>query len=208
MKNMNKFKVFAASCMVAATVATTSVSAITSDYIVGDVDRDGKVTSQDYEKILDYVKKINTDLDEEQLYLADINGDGNVTLVDYGQLLAAIKGTKPRFYLGDVNRDGKLTEEDAQIILSNFAGKTDFDEEQKVLADINSDGNIDARDAKIVLKYAAGTSYRFLKGDVNRDGKITYADYEVIFNHVNETQLLEGEEFQLANLNDDEKSKY
>ena len=41
------------------------------------------------------------------------------------------------------------------------------------------------------------------KGDVNYDGVVDQTDLDLVLNHINERELLEGEEFKRADINDD-----
>ena len=72
--------------------ATATINVI--DYILGDVNGDGKVTLVDYGKILSHVKGLNL-LTGQNLKAADVNQDGKVTLVDYGKVLAYVKRNVP-----------------------------------------------------------------------------------------------------------------
>lgn len=70
--------------------ATCTVKVV--DYLLGDVNGDGKVTLADYAKILAHVKKTSL-LTGDALKAADVNGDGKVTLADYAKVLAHVKKT-------------------------------------------------------------------------------------------------------------------
>ena len=55
-------------------------------YMLGDVNRDGEITSADAQLILRYcVGKV--ELDDEQLILADLNSDGEITSADAQKVL-------------------------------------------------------------------------------------------------------------------------
>lgn len=41
------------------------------------------------------------------------------------------------------------------------------------------------------------------KGDVNYDGVVDQTDLDLVLNHINGRELLEGEEFKRADINDD-----
>ena len=173
-------------------------------FLIGDVSRDGKITQDDADVLYDHISETNL-LDGEQSYLADIFEDGKANGKDYIRVLEILNGTYKRYEMGDVNRDGKLTDEDAQLILQYYTGKVEFDDEQKILGNMDDDEEINAKDAKIVAQYVSGVKHRFPIGDVNRDGRITEEDIDIMYNHINETNILEGEQFALGDLNSDGK---
>ena len=115
------------------------------------------------------------------------------------------------YLLGDVNRDKKLTEQDAQLISSYMGSKDLFDEEQIKLADVDKNGIVDNNDSLQISRYISAqtsvydtyntndekrdgnnivlnkyNSYGgYLIGDINRDGKLTDADSDVIKDYYN-----------------------
>ena len=72
---------------------TASCNLKVTNYLLGDVNKDGKITLADYTKILAHVKKTKL-LTEEEQKRADVNQDGKVTLADYTKVLAHVKKTK------------------------------------------------------------------------------------------------------------------
>lgn len=64
-----------------ATVAPTTNANVETKYLLGDVDRDGRVTVRDATVIQYYAAKLY-ELDDEQLKLADANNDGSVNVRD------------------------------------------------------------------------------------------------------------------------------
>ena len=72
---------------------TASCNLKVINYLLGDVNKDGKITLADYTKILAHVKKTKL-LTEEEQKRADVNQDGKVTLADYTKVLAHVKKTK------------------------------------------------------------------------------------------------------------------
>ena len=66
------------------------------DSLIGDVNKDGKITLADYTKILAHVKKTQL-LTGDALKAADVNKDGKVTLADYTKVLAHVKKTASLF---------------------------------------------------------------------------------------------------------------
>ena len=72
---------------------TASCNLKVINYLLGDVNKDEKITLADYTKILAHVKKTKL-LTEEEQKRADVNQDGKVTLADYTKVLAHVKKTK------------------------------------------------------------------------------------------------------------------
>ena len=206
--NSKKLKMILGGTLLASAMVLNSVSAVvtSSTFIKGDVNRDGKITTQDYDKILAYVKKTDLNMDDEQKYLADVNEDGNITLIDATKILAAIKGTKLRFMVGDINRDGKITQDDADVLYDHIRETNLLDGEQSYLADIFEDGKVNGKDYNRLLEILNGTYKRYEIGDVNRDGKITQDDADVLYDHIRETNLLDGEQSYLADIFEDGKA--
>ena len=69
---------------------------VSYNYLLGDVNGDGKVSLLDYGLVLAHVKRTKL-LTGEQLERADVNGDKKVSLLDYGLILAHVKRTKLLF---------------------------------------------------------------------------------------------------------------
>ena len=64
------------------------------EYVKGDINGDGKLTSVDYAMLKRYILGTYT-LTKEQLERADITGDGHITSKDYAMLKRIILGTYP-----------------------------------------------------------------------------------------------------------------
>ena len=97
---------------------------VTENFIVGDVNMDGKITMKDATAIKYYIVGI-ADLDEEQLKRADTNGDGKVTMTD--SLLIR------RYLLGEAEIGDKTDPDDSSSSSSSkdegeTGGKTDPDD--------------------------------------------------------------------------------
>lgn len=112
--------------------------------------------------------------------------------------------TGSTFLKGDVNRDTKITLDDCELIKEHIMEEITLDEEQLYLADVNGDGEIKASDYVKLKNYIEGRSYRFLKGDVNRDGKITNVDNKLILDNVQGSVTLDDEQKHLADMNDND----
>lgn len=114
--------------------------------------------------------------------------------------------------LGDVDRDGVINACDASIVLSlyskNSCGYTlsDIEKEQYKRSDVNNDGSVDVIDASLILSYYASVSTgldianckEMIKCDLNKDSKVTSADYNLLNEAINENKYI-----QLYDLNND-----
>ena len=114
--------------------------------------------------------------------------------------------TSSTFLKGDVNRDTKITLDDCELIKEHIMEEVTLDEEQLYLADVDGENGITAADYVKLKNYIEGRSYRFLIGDVSRDGKITQDDADVLYDHISETNLLDGEQSYLADIFEDGKA--
>ena len=114
--------------------------------------------------------------------------------------------TSSTFLKGDVNRDTKITLDDCELIKEHIMEEVTLDEEQLYLADVDGENGITAADYVKLKNYIEGRSYRFLIGDVSRDGKITQDDADVLYDHIRETNLLDGEQSYLADIFEDGKA--
>ena len=207
MMNSKKLKMIFGGTILASAIMLNSVNAVvtSSTFIKGDVTRDGKITSQDYDKILAYVKKTDLNMDDEQKYLADVNEDGNITLIDATKILASIKGTKLRYIVGDINRDGKVTQDDADTLYNHISGTNLLDEEQFYLADLFSDEKVNLKDYNRLLEILNGTYKRYEMGDVNRDGKLTQDDADDIMKYFTGKISFDDEQKILGDVDGDGK---
>ena len=59
---------------------------VTDDYMLGDINNDGKVSAIDARNVLQYVAGIKT-FDSRQLKCADVNNDGKITAYDARMIL-------------------------------------------------------------------------------------------------------------------------
>ena len=109
------------------------------------------------------------------------------------------------FIKGDVNRDEVITLDDTELIKQHIMEEVVLDEEQLFLADVDSDGDVDSVDYVKLKNAMNGNSYRFLKGDVNRDGKITGDDVTLLSKSLTMPELFDEEQKHLGDLNDDSK---
>ena len=109
--------------------------------------------------------------------------------------------------LGDVNGDGVVDTVDASLILKEYANISSGGEPtlDPAVADVNKDGAVDSSDHACVMEYymkhssgvLEGVSFEefmrrktFSLGDVNGDGKVTYADADLIEQQITSNQLL------------------
>ncbi len=54
---------------------------------------------------------------------------------------------------GDVDRNGVIDVTDALLVLRNYVGLSELDEEQKVLADVNGENGLNVEDALLILRH-------------------------------------------------------
>lgn len=109
--------------------------------------------------------------------------------------------------LGDVNGDGVVDTVDASLILKEYANISSGGEPtlDPAVADVNKDGAVDSSDHSYVMDYymkkssgvLEGVSFEefmrrktFSLGDVDGDGKVTYADADLIEQQITSKQLL------------------
>ena len=207
MMNSKKLKMIFGGTILASVIVLNSVNAVvtSSTFLKGDVNRDTKITLDDCELIKEHIMEEVT-LDEEQLYLADVDGENGITAADYVKLKNYIEGRSYRFLIGDVSRDGKITQDDADVLYDHISETNLLDGEQSYLADIFEDGKANGKDYIRLLEILNGTYKRYEMGDVNRDGKITQDDAYVLYDHISETNLLDGEQSYLADIFEDGKA--
>jgi len=103
---------------------------------------------------------------------------------------------------GDVNNDGIVDARDASIVLSIYAKiSTDKplsakEKEQLTRADMNGDGYVNGIDSSAILSYYAKGSVdegdinrkNIIKCDLNKDGKVTIMDYNLLTSNINSRQ--------------------
>lgn len=119
------------------TTATEATGTTDSEYALGDVDRDGKISIFDATRIMKYIAKLAGMIDEEYRYLADVNMDEKINIRDatviqkYLALLIAIEDNReivPEFAGATedgVNIDGKNYKvEVGDIVTYSFCLKT------------------------------------------------------------------------------------
>lgn len=87
--------------------------------------------------------------------------------------------------VGDVNGDGEVDTVDASIIQRWLEGKYDG-EINEAIADVDSNGVVDYRDAKTIQAYTVhkldSLPLAHKWGDINLDGKVDEADYNLLNN--------------------------
>ena len=126
------------------------------------------------------------------------------TSIGMSTVCAAIPTTySTSFIKGDVNRDEVITLDDTELIKQHIMEEVVLDEEQLFLADVDSDGDVDSVDYVKLKNAMNGNSYRFLKGDVNRDGKIELADVTQLIKFYLNTETPDDEQLHLGDMNDD-----
>lgn len=135
-------------------------------FSAGDVNQDGKVNTDDFQYILDYLSG-KFFLTEYQQVLADVSGDNEVTQLD-ADLISnysskkvncfPILDSKCKYYtLGDVNEDGVIDSADATLVQNFVSGQITLTILQQIAADTNEDGKITNEDANLILQVSGGT---------------------------------------------------
>lgn len=129
----------------------------TTNYKLGDVNLDGKITVEDIISLNDYTDgSYTTSLTAEQfLRIADINGDGKVDSEDLYEYIDSFIYSENNF--GDVNKDGTLSVLDATYIQKYLVGNTEeFSFSQILSGDYNKDSSISVLDATAIQKQLVG----------------------------------------------------
>ncbi len=108
-------------------------SKIVAYEMIGDLDRDGRITNFDTSILNKYIDKV--DLTEQQKRLADVDGNGKIDSNDAMKMQIYLE------YKVDLNADGKLNQQDVQILKEVVKYQ-----ENKLPCDINHDGKIDSFD--------------------------------------------------------------
>lgn len=158
------------------------------EYVLGDVNLDGKVDMADVNYLKSHVAGETGYETIPNMKTADIDGDGEITFEDVRLLKEQVE-LASTVMIGDVNGDGKITSADATYITRYLAGDDKYKDIDKEAADVNGDGEITAEDSAIISKmitiyetYPELKKYRI--GDVNMDGVIDSADITILNNHV------------------------
>ncbi|MCK5686323.1 FecR domain-containing protein [bacterium] len=118
--------------------------------MIGDLDRDGKITSFDAGILSKYLQKNVEDLTALQKRLSDVDGNGKIDTNDQFKLQIYLD------YKIDLNSDGKLDQNDVQILKEVVKYQ-----ENKKPCDINLDGKIDVCDInelKMIVEQLKGCS--------------------------------------------------
>ena len=155
----------------------------TTNYKLGDVNLDGKITVEDIISLNDYTDgSYTTSLTAEQfLRISDINGDGKVDSEDLYEYIDSFIYSENNF--GDVNKDGTLSVLDATYIQKYLVGNTEeFSFSQILSGDYNKDSSISVLDATAIQKQLVGLgtpSYSPSYSVKNADAKYRkeYAEY-------------------------------
>ena len=191
-------------------------------YLLGDVNRDKRITEEDAQLINNFV--VGTDkLDDDQKVIADVTKDEKVNSKDSQQISKYIQGetsvydsyaysdikrdgseitlsmynTYEGYLIGDINKDGKLTEEDVNIIKDYYNKKIEFDEIEKLLADVDKNEKIDDEDALIIKRYIDGNNSLYDKYAIldveDVDNFIHDGTYVVRLNDISYNKYLLGD---------------
>ena len=173
----------------------SSYSSITCNWLrrYGDVDCDGDVDEDDYNKLYGYIHPSDgnpVNFTDQAIRNSDINDDFVVDEKDLNSLRNALDKNITLPVVGDVNGDGNVDENDLTK-LAEVVATTITNEEQMTLADIDRNGVINQNDLNY-LKKCVNNGYSLLLGDVDNDGKITREDRIYLKEHMNEIKKLDS----------------
>ena len=150
-----------------------------------DVDGDGNVSGNDAQMVLEfYVSAILCEND----ILGDAEGDNTVDIGDPVRINRyhnkTIGNLDIDFIRADVNKDGIVNNYDSKLVQKYLAGYTDVFNVR--YGDTNSDGEVTEADARKLARFLAEdktakfSDIELRRADVNYDGKVNYADLNVL----------------------------
>lgn len=92
------------------------------------------------------------------LIMETLKADGYTPKTQYTPSKKAVVLTieEPAFAVGDVNMDGEVDIMDANLMIQQIVGNTEFDSVQMSLYDVNGDGAGDVMDANQIIQYVVG----------------------------------------------------
>lgn len=135
------------------------------DYVLGDIDLDGELTSYDILKMSQYIGG-EIEFSNKQLIVADIDGDAQITAYDWLKLMQKVvnidevqdvKDIVDDVIIGDINNNGKVESSDMLLISQFVVGKIKFETLREYFAaDINQDGVITMEDETLLSKMVVG----------------------------------------------------
>ena len=177
------------------------------DYALhGDLNEDGLLTKEDYDKLNLYLLN-NIDLSNQAKKNADVNGNGTIDEVDLKNLKARLdKNTTADnkviasapiidyIVYGDVNEDGKINGDDVTLLRQYREGKIKLSVQGSSNANVNGDNTLGYVDIHLLLRFVSGwyentlplkpiTDYVFY-GDIYEDGEVNVADYTKLRNYL------------------------
>lgn len=92
------------------------------------------------------------------LIMENLKDDGYTPKTQYAPSKKAVALTieEPAYVVGDVNMDGEVDIMDANLMIQQIVGNTEFDSVQMSLYDVNGDGEGDIMDANQIIQYVVG----------------------------------------------------
>ena len=197
-------------------------SSPSTNSLLGDINGDGKVDSDDKKLLVNHVRKIgeNHELTAAQKKAADLNNDGKIGEEDIDRIVQILR-TQDFDSLkinpdkkGDLNSDGKIDRLDyVALIAVQYAqlglvpDRTVSDDVFKA-CDLNSDGLVNGDDIDAFMELAQtkptqGSSPpdppsppESVTGDINQDGITDYGDLQFLGDYLNgliKTELTEAQ---------------
>ncbi|MFA6587510.1 MAG: dockerin type I domain-containing protein [Patescibacteria group bacterium] len=165
------------------------------EFLVGDVNGDAKINSDDVTYLLDYI--FSNGPAPSPLARADVNNDGKVNVGDAIALVQQVaEAVAAKAAVADLNNDGKVNNADAQFIVDYIFNNGPAPDLNK--ADINNDGKVNIGDAIALSLYLTETQTQltqdsfqmpegdqnYIIGDVNGDNQVNLDDANFLVNYL------------------------
>jgi len=194
----------------------------------GDLNEDGLLTNDDYNKLSSYLSN-DTKISIQAKKNADVNGDEVINKIDLKILkfklnqisqnnsskLASLSPIKEYVDYGDVNEDGKIDLADLIVLLKYLESNVTFSEQAKKNADVNIDKKINMVDLYLIMRYLSGhydsietlpefpiTNY-VMYGDLTEDGIVDDKDSLKLQQYLNKEITLNAQATKNADVNAD-----
>lgn len=170
----------------------------------GDIDRDGKITNMDVQKLQSILME-DTPINNDILVYSDVNLNGKI---DHGDVTLIRKylvhkiNVLPLRY-GDSTADCHVNIFDASEIQKHLNAYIKLTGNNLESSDVNLDEQITTDDVTLIQNALRKeiTALPIVYGDPNNDGKITTKDIETIEDHIKKKIILTGNELESADVN-------
>lgn len=124
-------------------VVVRDETVIVQSYVIGDVNKDGKIDNKDLIYLKGYLDGEYTEINKS---LADVNSDGKISADDYNTLKQTIERNGTEFNKGDLDKNGTVDENDKLYLDRYTAGWAGYDTLDVDVADMNGDGVVNGSD--------------------------------------------------------------